>query len=192
MRKASLLLSAILLFSLALQACAYEAGDIAAPSIPLANMNMPEPKITSPNMGMPTGASKQQDLPGSQANQTENKIDDRSDNLSGKWSIRFEDRPDRLLDLTLWSSDRTKFMGYGTITKESKSNSVTVSGTLGEDELALTVTSTDTEYSGQIPDKYDIILTLANSTSVNSMSGTYILTSGGEFVGDGKAKAIKR
>jgi hypothetical protein len=192
LRKASLLLSAILLFSLSLEVCAYEPGDIAAPSIPLANMNMPEPKITSPNMAMPTGTAKQQDIAGSQANRTEDKNADQSDNLSGKWSIRFEDRPDRLLDLTLWSSDKTKFMGYGTMTRESKSSSVTVSGTLGEDELALTVTSTDTEYSGQVPDKYDIILTLANSTSVNTMSGTYILTSGGEFVGDGKAKAIKR
>lgn len=192
MRIASLLLSAILLFSLSLQACAYEPGDIAAPSIPFANMNMPTPKITSPNMAMPSAAAKQQALPESQANQSENKTDDQSDNLSGKWSIRFEDRPDRLLDLTLWSSDEKKFMGYGTITRESKSSSVTVRGSLKEDELTLTVTSTESEYSGQIHDKYDIILTVANSTSVSTMSGTYILTSGGEFVGDGNAKAIKR
>jgi hypothetical protein len=155
-------------------------------------MDMPEPKITSPNMAMPPASAKQQSLPESRANQSENKTDDQSDNLSGKWSIRFDDRPDRMLDLTLWSSDENKFMGYGTLTRESKSSSVTVRGSLEEDELTLTVTSTESEYSGQVPDKYDIILTLANSTSVNTMSGTYILTSGGEFVGDGNAKAIKR
>ena len=192
MRIASLLLSAILLLSLSLQASAYEAGDIAAPSIPFANMDMPTPKITSPNMAMPPAAAKQQVLPENQANKRENKTDDQSDNLSGKWSIRFEDRPDRLLDLTLWSSDKTKFMGYGTMTSQSKSSSVTVSGSLEGDELMLTVTSTESDYSGQVPDKYDITLTLANSTAVNSMSGTYILTSGGEFVGDGNAKAIRR
>ncbi|MDD4652485.1 MAG: hypothetical protein PHQ34_09670 [Methanothrix sp.] len=192
MRIAILLLSAILLFSLFLEAWAYEAGDIAAPSIPLANMDMPTPKITSPNMATPPAAAKQQALPESQANKTESEADDQADNLSGKWSIRFEDRPDRLLDLTLWSSDKTKFMGYGTMTRETKSSSVTVIGSLEEDELTLTVTSTESDYSGQVPDRYDIILTLANSTTVNSMSGTYILTSGGEFVGDGNAKAIKR
>jgi hypothetical protein len=143
-------------------------------------------------MAMPPAAAKQQALPESQANQSENKTNDQSDNLSGKWSIRFEDRPDRLLDLTLWSSDENKFMGYGTVTQESKSSSVTVSGSLEDDELTLTVTSTESDYSGQVHDKYDIILTVANSTAVNSMSGTYILTSGGEFVGDGNAKAIKR
>lgn len=192
MRITGLLLFAILLFSLSLQTCAYEAGEIAAPSIPLANMNMPEPKITSPNIAVPQGPAKPQELAENQANQSENKTDDQSDNLSGKWSIRFEDRPDRLLDLTLWSSDENKFMGYGTMTRESKSSSATVSGSLEEDELMLTVTSTESDYSGQGHDKYDIILTVANSTSVNSMSGTYILTSGGEFVGDGNAKAIKR
>lgn len=135
---------------------------------------------------------KQQEIQDDKANQTESKTDDQSDNLSGKWSIRFEDRPDRLLDLTLWSSGKTKFMGYGTLTKESKSNSVTASGSLEADELTLTVQSAESEYSGQIPDKYDIILSRANSSSINAMSGTYVLSSGGEYVGDGKAMAVKR
>ncbi len=192
MRMTYLLLSAILLFVLSLQAYAIEPGDIAEPSIPFANMKMPTPKITSPNMGMPEPKQVQQNLSDDKANQTENKDEDQSDILSGKWSIRFEDRPDRLLDLTLWSSGKTKFMGYGTLTRGSKSNSVTASGSLEEEELAITVLSADSEYSGQVPDKYDLVLFLANSTPINSMSGTYILSSGGEFVGDGKATAIKR
>lgn len=83
-------------------------------------------------------------------------------------------------------------MGYGTLTKESKSNSVTASGSLEADELTLTVQSAESEYSGQIPEKYDIVLSMANSSSINAMSGTYVLSSGGEYVGDGKAMAVKR
>ncbi|OPY50991.1 MAG: hypothetical protein A4E49_02491 [Methanosaeta sp. PtaU1.Bin112] len=192
MRMINLLLPAILLSVLSLQAYAIEPGDIAEPSIPFANMKMPTPKITSPNMGMPEPKQVQHNLSDSKANQTENKNDDQSDVLSGKWSIRFEDRPDSLLDLTLWSSGKTKFMGYGTLARGSKSNSVTASGTLEGDELALTVSSADSEYSGQVTDKYDLVLFLENSTPINSMSGTYILSSGGEFMGDGKAKAAKR
>jgi hypothetical protein len=187
MRLASLLLFAILLSYASFQACAIEPGDIAAPSIAAPNMNMPTPKITSPNMGMPEPKQVQQDISDSKANQTDNKIEDQSDDLSGKWSIRFDDLPDRSLDLTLWSSGRTKIMGYGTLAKGSTSNSVTVSGSIAGEELMLAVQSADSEYSGQNSDKYDLRLFQAN----NTMSGTYILSVGGEFMGDGNATAIK-
>jgi hypothetical protein len=188
MRLASLLLLAILLYCASFQACAIEPGDIAAPSIAAANMDMPTPKITSPNMGMPEPKQVQQGISESKANHTEDKDDDQSDDLSGKWSIKFDNLPDRLLDLTLWSSGRSKIMGYGTLAKGSTSNSVTVSGSISGEELMLAVQSANSEYSGQNSDKYDISLFQAN----NTMSGTYILSVGGEFIGDGNATAIKR
>jgi hypothetical protein len=151
-------------------------------------MDMPTPKITSPNMGMPQPKQVQQDISASSANQTEDKTD-QSDDLSGKWSIKFANLPDRSLDLTLWSSGRTKIMGYGTLAKGSISNSVTVSGSIAGEELMLAVQSADSEYSGQQnSDKYDLSLFQAN----NTMSGTYILSVEGEFMGEGNATAIKR
>jgi hypothetical protein len=188
MRLASLLLLAILISCASFQACAIEPGDIAAPSIAAPNMEMPTPKITSPNMGTPEPKPVKQDISESKANQTEDKIDDESDDLSGKWSIKFDNLPDRSLDLTLWSSGRTKIMGYGTLAKGSTSNSVTVRGSIAGEELMLSVQSADSDYSGQNSDEYDLSLFQANST----MSGTYILSVGGEFMGDGNATAIKR
>jgi len=195
MRLASSLLFTVLLSCISFQACAIEAGDIAAPSIKAPNMDMPAPIITSPNMNVPEPKQAQQN---SNANQT-SKIDDqaqttqaKSDDLSGKWSIKFNDRPDRSLDLTLWSSGKSKIMGYGTLTKGGTANSVTVSGSLDGEELILTVQSADSEYSGQNSDRYDISLFSANNASINNMSGTYILSLGGEFMGDGNATAIKR
>ncbi|MDQ1262153.1 MAG: hypothetical protein QG575_1334 [Euryarchaeota archaeon] len=195
MRMASLLLFAMLLSCLSFQACAIEAGDIAAPSIKAANMKMPKPIITSPNMDMPEPKKELQVIPDSNANQIDNQTQvtkGESDDLSGKWSIKFGDRPDRSLDLTLWSSGRTKIMGYGTLTKGSTSSSVTVSGSLAGEELTLAVQSAESESSGQKSDKYDLSLIMANNTSNNTMSGTYILSVGGEFMGDGNITAIKR
>jgi len=191
MRLASLLSLAILLSCISFQAYAIEPGEIAAPSIKLANMDMPKPIITSPNMNVPEPKQAQQVISDSNANQT-SKIDNQSDDLSGKWSIRFDDRPDRSLVLNLWSSGRTKIMGYGTLTKGSSGNSVTASGSLAGEELVLAVSSAESEYTGKGSDKYDLHLFLANNTPINTMSGTYVLSSGGEFIGDGNATAIKR
>ena len=189
MRLTSLLLFAILFSCVSFQACAIEPGDIAAPSIAAPHMEMPTPKITSPHLGMPEPKQVQQDISDSKANHTDDKIFDQSDDLSGKWSIKFVNLPDRSLDLTLWSSGRDKIMGYGTLAKGSTSNSVTVSGSIAGEELMLSVQSADSEYSGQQnSDKYDISLFQAN----NTMSGTYILSVGGEFMGEGKATGIKR
>jgi hypothetical protein len=184
MRLASLLLFAILLSCVSFQACAIEPGDIAAPSIAAPNMDMPTPKITSPNMGMSGPKQVQQDV-----SDSKDKIVDQSDDLSGKWSIKFDNLPDRSLDLTLWSSGKTKIMGYGTLAKGSTSNSVTVSGSIAGEELIFAVQSADSEYSGhQNSDKYDLSLFQTN----NTMSGTYILSVEGEFMSDGNATAIKR
>ncbi|MCK9564691.1 MAG: hypothetical protein M0Q43_01415 [Methanothrix sp.] len=203
MRLESLLLSAILLSCLSYQTYAIELGAIAEPSIKAPNMNMPKPIITSPNMDTPEAKQKPQAIPGSNPNQTLNQTGSmgtnqtqvakaESNDVSGKWSIKFDDRPDRSLDLTLWSSGRTQIMGYGTLTKGGAGNSVTASGSFAGEELILTVKSAESEYASQRYDEYDLDLFVINNTANSTLSGTYILISGGEFLGDGNATALKR
>jgi hypothetical protein len=195
MRLASLLLFAILLSCLSYQTCAIEPGEIAAPSIKAPNMNMPKPIISSPNMDTPEPKQRKQIIPEGNPNQSTNQtqvMKAESNDLSGKWSITFDDRPDRLLDLTLWSSGRTQIMGYGTLTRGVTGNSVTASGSFAESELVLTVKSAESDYASQKYDEYDLHLIMVNNTARNTMSGTYILRSGGEFLGDGNATALKR
>ncbi|MFZ3148799.1 MAG: hypothetical protein WA137_07125 [Methanothrix sp.] len=192
MRLESLLLSAILLSCLSYQTYAIEPGAIAEPSIKAPNMDMPTPTITSPNMDTPEAKPKPQAIPGSMSTNQTQVAKAESNDVSGKWSIKFDDRPDRSLDLTLWSSGRTQIMGYGTLTKGGAGNSVTASGSFAGEELILTVKSAESEYASQKYDEYDLDLFVINNTANSTMSGTYILMSGGEFLGDGNATALKR
>lgn len=195
MRLASILLFAILLSCLSFQAHAIEPGEIAAPSISAPNMDMPTPIITSPNMNTPEPKTRPQVIPDSNPNQSTNQTQvtlAKPNDVSGKWSIKFDDRADRSLDLTLWLSGRTKIMGYGTLTKEGAGNSVTASGSFAEEELILTVKSAESEYASQKYDEYDLDLFVVNNTANNALSGTYILRTGGELMGDGNATALKR
>jgi hypothetical protein len=199
MRLASLLSFALFISCLSFQTYAIEPGEIAAPSISAPNMDMPTPIISSPNMDTPETKPRQQVIPNDNAgksinqtggigsNQTQ-KTKDKSNDVSGKWSIKFYDRPDRSLDLTLWSSGKTKIMGYGTLTKAGAGNSVAVSGSFSEDELILAVKSAEPDYASRKYDEYDLDLIMAN----NTLSGTYILRFGGDFMGDGNATASKR
>ena len=188
MRLASLLLFAILL---SYQTCAMEPGEIAAPSIKAPNMNMPTPIITSPSMNTPEPKNNPNQTGSTIANQ--NQVTKAIPNdVSGKWSIRFDDRPDRSLDLTIWSSGRTMVMGYGTLTKGGTGNSVTASGSFAEEELILAVKSAESEDAREKYEEYDLDLFVVNNTANNTLTGTYILSSGGEFLGDGKARAVKR
>jgi hypothetical protein len=195
MRLASILLFAIFLICLS---NAIEPGEIAVPSISGANMDMPKPIITSPNLNTPESKSRPQAIPDSNTtlNQTKSTIasqnEPRPNDVSGKWSIKLDDRPDRLLDLTLWLSGRAKIMGYGTLTKAGAVNSVTASGSFAEGELILAVKSAESDYASQKYDEYDLDLFAVNNTANNTMSGTYILNSGGEFLGEGSAAAIRR
>jgi hypothetical protein len=191
MRLASLLLLAILLSCLSFQTCALEPGEIAAPSIKAPNMNMPKPIITSPSMNMPEPKNNPNQTGSTIANQ--NQVTKAIPNdVSGKWSIRFDDRPDRSLDLTLWSSGRTKVMGYGTMIKGGIGNSVTASGSFAEEELILAVKSAESEYARERYEECDLDLFVVNNTANNTLTGTYLLSSGGEFLGDGNATAVKR
>ena len=198
MRLAVILLSTILLSFLSNQAYAVEAGIIAVPSVGVPNMDMPNPIITSPNMGIPP-AARPPVQPAGDSNQTLNQTGNIStdqtqaagvlpDGVSGKWSVKFDNRTDSSLDLSLWSSAGNKIMGYGILTKEGEENSVTASGSFVDMQLALAVKSAQPEYAGQKYDEYDLNLYMENDT----LSGTYVQRSGGEFSGDGNARAVKR
>ena len=197
MRLAVILLSTILLSFLSNQAYAVEAGIIAVPSVGVPNMDMPNPIIT-PSMNIPPAARPPVQPVGNSnqiLNQTGNLSTDQTqaagvlpDDVSGKWSIKFDNRTDSSLDLTLWSSAGNKIMGYGILTKEGKENSITASGSFVEMQLALSVKSAQPEYAGQKYDEYDLNLYMENDT----LSGTYARSSGGEFLGDGNARAEKR
>ncbi|VVB72617.1 Uncharacterised protein [uncultured archaeon] len=197
MRLASILLSAIMLTCLSIQVHALDEGDIAEPSIIGANMNMPVPLITKPNMETPATSPKPQIKQSNSPNQTltdntsidlaQKQQEEGSDNISGKWSIKFKDRNDISLSLTLWSSSETKIMGFGTLTAEGRAGSVTANGSFAAQELMLSVKSAERESAGQKYDECDLDLFMEN----NTLSGTYILKLGEQSLGMGDALAVK-
>ena len=197
MRLASTLLSATLLLCLFILAHAIEPGDIAAPSMKVPDMNMPKPLITRPNMNVPE--PKAAIVMQNAINQTGNESSDQMlvtdieeevmpTNVSGKWSIRFDDGRDRSLVLNLWSSSKTRIMGYGTLTEKGAMNSVTASGSISAEELTLTIKSGASEYANQKSDEYYLDLFMVNDT----MSGTYVQKSNGQSSELGNVTAIRQ
>ena len=202
MRLASVLLSAILLSCLSIQARA-DVGDIAVPSMPVPDMSVPEPHISAPSMEVPATNPKPLVNTNSNPNQVLNQTSNTSSiqtqvsqiqqgvqpmNVSGKWSIKFNDGTDRSLDLNLWPSGGNRIMGYGTLTEDGAKNSVTASGSLTAQELTLTAKSATPEYANQKYDVYDLDLLMKN----NTLSGTYVLSSGGQSLGKGNVTAVKQ
>lgn len=201
MRLASILLSAILLQCLFIQTHAYDPGDIAIPSMPVPNMNMPEPLISKPNMDVleqNPKIEKPSDNPNRVINQTGNVSSNQSlaqiqqgtmlTDVSGKWSIKFSDATDKLLILNLWSSGGDGIMGYGTLTDKGRTNSVTASGSIIEEELTLNVKSGAPEYANQNYDEYYLDMFIVNKT----LSGTYVLKSGEQSLSEGNVTAAKQ
>jgi hypothetical protein len=206
MRLTSILLSALLLSYFSIQAHADgsgEPGDIAVPSISVPNMDVPAPLISAPNMDMPAPNPKPLGKPSKNPNQAFNKTGNvssnqtqvtqiqqtpKSMNVSGKWSIMFNDSPDRSLVLNLWSAASGNIiMGYGTLIEAGASNSVTASGSASAQELKLTAKLADSDYTKQKNKECDLDLFMVNST----LSGTYVLKSGGQFLGKGNVTAAK-
>jgi len=206
MRWKRLLFAALLLSCLLIPAYAIEAGVIAEPSISAPNMDMPKPKITSPTMSV--AESKQNQLTNSSdnsnrnadqapnqtgelsASQTQKNLEsqvNKPTDVSGRWAVRFDDRTDMSLDLTLWSSGKDNFMGYGTMMKGGAARSVTAAGSLDGQELALTAKSAAYEYTSQDYDECVFSLSMEN----NTLSGTYSLKSGGQLSSEGNATATK-
>ena len=202
MRLASILLSAILLSCLSIQAHG-DAGDIAEPSMPVPDMSVPAPHISAPTMDVPAPNPKPLDKPNSNPIQALNKTGNTSSNqaqatqiqqevqpmnVSGKWSIQFNDGSDGSLDLNLWPSGGTRIMGYGTLTEGDARSSVTASGSVTAKKLTLIAKSSTPEYANQKYDEYDLDLSMVN----NTLSGTYVLMSGGQSLAKGNATAVKQ
>jgi hypothetical protein len=183
MRLASILLLPIILLSCLSIQVHGDAGDIAEPSMPVPDMSVPAPHISAPTMDVPAPNPKPLDKPKSNPIQAFNKTGNTSStqaqvtqiqqevqpmNVSGKWSIKFNDGTDRSLDLNLWPSGGTRIMGYGTLTEEGAKNSVTASGSVTGQELTLIAKSATPEYANQKYDEYDLDLLMVN----NTLSGT--------------------
>jgi hypothetical protein len=204
MRLGCIILSSILLSCLSIQALALDEGDIAEPSMAVPDMNMPVPTITGPassgpNMDMPkpetrsliepdNNTTKTKPTGSMSPNQTQASQKPQTMDVSGKWSIKFDKRTDRSLDLNLWASSKNGILGYGTLTEEGAKNSVTASGSINGQELTLTTKSSTPEYATKKFDEYDLDLFMAN----NTLSGTYVLSSDGQSQGEGNATAIKQ
>lgn len=202
MRLASKLLLAVLLSCLSTQAYAVEPGVIAVPSMSTPNMDMPKPLITKPNMEAPVPNPKPPIGPNNNQNQATNKTANATSNqtqvtkiqqevkpmdVSGKWSIRFDDRTDVVLDLTLWSSGSSKIMGYGTLAEKGEKNSMTASGSFVDPVLKLTAKSAAHELADQNFNEYYLDMFMAN----NTMSGTYVLELSGQSQGNGNVTAVR-
>ena len=184
MRPANMVLLAIIFMCLYPVALAIEEGAIAQPSMPVPNMDMPKPVIKAPATGLTDEKSNGQ----SADNNSSPATNEADDAIGGKWTIRFEDLRDRSLDLTLWSSGKDKIMGYGTLTKNGAEISMTASGSLRENELAMVVKSGQAELGSADYSQYDLDMLVQNST----LTGTYTLSSGTGASINGNATAIKR
>lgn len=202
MRLASVLLLAILVSCSSTHAYNGEPGDIAVPSTNVPNMDMPQPLVSRPNMDVPEPKplvkpnnslnpvlNQTGDIGSNQTQATQIQQEIRPMDVSGKWSIKFDDGTDRSLDLTLWSStETTKIMGFGTLTEEGTTNSVTASGSVTEQELQLIAKLATPKYANLKYDECDLDLFTVNDT----LSGTYVLRSAGQFLGKGNATAVNR
>lgn len=202
MRLAIVLLSAILLSCLSAHAYNGEPGDIAVPSTNVPNMDMPQPLVSRPNMDVPEPKPlvKPNNNPNPVPNQTGNISSNQTQatqiqqeirpmDVSGKWSIKFDDGTDRSLDLTLWpSAGAARIMGFGTLTEEGTTNSVTASGSTTAQELKLTAKLATPENANLRYDECDLDLFMVNDT----LSGAYVLRSAGRFLGEGNATAVKQ
>jgi len=196
MRHKALLLS-IAILCLSAQARGVEAGVIAVPSMNVPNMDMPTPKITTPNMDMPTPKPKVEVEPNLTRTSGSNKSSDqipatgaqtKAQDVSGKWSVRFEEIADMMLDLTLWSSDGGKIMGYGTIAEQGQKRSITASGSFTGQELTLSAKSATPKSDAQRYDEYDLLMLMSN----NSLSGTYTFKYEGQLLAQGNATARRQ
>jgi len=185
MRPANILQLVIIFICSYPMAQAIDEGVIAQPSMPVPDMDMPRPVVTTPATGLTDQKSNQQSTNENNKNPATNED---SDAVSGKWAIRFEELNDRSLDLTLWSSGKDNIMGFGTLTKNGAEISMTASGSQRDNELVMVVKSAQAELGSPNYSQYDLDMFVGNST----LSGTYILSSGTETSVSGNATATKR
>ena len=79
-------------------------------------------------------------------------------------------------------------MGTGTLVENGTKIPVTASGTVADQIVTLTTKTVVGKYVNQIDREYDLNLFITN----NALSGTYVLKSGGKFLGKGNATAVKQ
>jgi hypothetical protein len=157
-----------------------------------------QPASSGPNMSMPDTSPRPEVNPNNNSNQTLNQIGNQSSSqpqpevkpmdLSGKWSVKFNESTGKSLDLILLSVGSNRIMGSGTLVEDGTKIPVTASGTVADQEVTLTTKTVVGNYVNQIDREYDLDLFMANSV----LSGTYILKSGGKFLGKGNATALKQ
>ena len=189
MRLASIMLSAMLLSCLSIQAHAIDAGVIAVPSMNVPNMDMPDPSpkpLVKPNDNPNQALNQADSISSDQTQVAQMQQEGGPMDVSGKWSIKLNDRTGTSLSLTLWSSGGTKIMGYGTLIENGAENSITARGSVTAQELTLTAMLATPEYANQKFDECYFDLFMLN----NTLSGTYVL-SGGLSPGKGNATAVK-
>ena len=157
-----------------------------------------KPVSTGPNMSMPDPGPKPLVNPNNNSNQTLNQTGNQSSSqpqteakpidLSGKWSVKFNDSTGKSLDLILLSAGSDRIMGTGTLVEDGTKIPVTASGTIADQEVTLTTKTVVGKYVNQIDREYDLDLFMSN----NALSGTYVLKSGGKFLGKGNATVVKQ
>lgn len=185
-----ILVSAILLTCLSIQVQAIEPGAIAVPSMKIPNMDMPDPRpkpLVKPDNSADLILNQSGNMSINQTQTTQTPPEESPMDVSGRWSIKFDEGRGRSLDLNLWSSSGNRIMGYGTLRDGGAQHSVTASGSVIGQELILATKSATLEYDNQKNDEYRIELFMAN----NTLSGTYVLMSGGQSATKGNATAVK-
>jgi hypothetical protein len=162
------------------------APDERGPAIPQSsgpNMSMPDPS-PKPLVGPNTTANNQTSNANSSLIQVQPEV--KLIDVSGKWSVKFNDSTDRSLDLILFTN-QDRIMGSGTLVENGTKIPLTASGSVSAKELTLTAKTVLGPYVNQIDRQFDLDLLMANS----ALSGTYLLKSAGKFLGKGNATMAK-
>lgn len=156
------------------------------------------PQSTGPNMSMPdpspkplvkgdNSSNKTLDLTGNETSD-QAQPEAKSIDLSGKWSVKFLNSTSRSLDLILLSAGTDRIMGSGTLVEDGIKIPATASGTITGQEVTLTSKTVVGDYVNQIDREYDLDLFIEN----NTLSGAYVLKSGGKFLSKGNVTAVKQ
>lgn len=156
---------------------------------------------SGPNMNMPSPNPKPLVTPGNNSSQANSSTTTNQSSagvqtqpvvrlldVSGKWSVRFNESSNRTLDLILFqSTSPDRIMGSGTLVEESSKIPLIASGSVTEKELSLTAKTVISEYGNKIDRQFDLKLLIMN----NTLSGTYLIKSSGKVLGKGNATAAR-
>ncbi|OPY47647.1 MAG: hypothetical protein A4E47_00163 [Methanosaeta sp. PtaU1.Bin028] len=142
------------------------------------NMNVPEPKVTKPDMSMPkpnpqplkkdSNASNASNETGPAAEEALGQPEDVSFNLSGKWAFSFLDGSGPSAELTIYPAGKM-FFGRGTLVKDNSTIPVTAVGSQDSQAIKLDIVQTvDGEKFRQ-----DTLYKMKLSANNQTLQGTY-------------------